>query len=329
MKILITGSAGHLGEALVRSFRSTGDQPIGIDVKASEYTDIVGSISDRSVVRHAISGCEAVVHTATLHKPHVATHTRQDFVETNITGTLNLLEESVSQGLRAFVFTSTTSTFGDAMKPGPGQGAVWVTEGLHPKPKNIYGVTKLSAEELCELFHKRTALPCLVLKTSRFFLEEDDAKEQRAAYEDANLKLNELLFRRVDIADIVDAHRLALIKAEAIGFDKFIISGATPFQSTDAEELGRDAPSVLERYAPEYIDLYAQRDWKMFATLGRVYDSSHAQRALDWRPKYTFANALQKLSEGKDYRSDLALEIGVKGYHDSSFDQGPYPVGSF
>ena len=59
-----------------------------------------------------MAGVDAVVHTATLHKPHVATHTRQDFVDTNITGTLNLLEEAVAAGVSSFVFTSTTSAFG-------------------------------------------------------------------------------------------------------------------------------------------------------------------------------------------------------------------------
>ncbi len=57
---------------------------------------------------------EVVVHAATLHKPHIVTHTAQEFVDTNMTGTLNLLEEAVSAGVRVFVFTSTTSAFGSA-----------------------------------------------------------------------------------------------------------------------------------------------------------------------------------------------------------------------
>ena len=75
-----------------------------------------------------MKACDVVYHAATLHKPHVATHSRQDFVDTNITGTLNLLEEAVSAGVEAFVFTSTTSVFGDALTPPPGAPAAWVTE---------------------------------------------------------------------------------------------------------------------------------------------------------------------------------------------------------
>ncbi len=54
-------------------------------------------------------------HAATLHKPHIATHSRQDFVDTNITGTLLLLEEAATAGVESFVYTSPTSVFGDAL----------------------------------------------------------------------------------------------------------------------------------------------------------------------------------------------------------------------
>src|SRR5687767_13258537 len=133
---------------------------------------------------------DAVLHAATLHKPHVATHTRQDFVDTNITGTLNLLEESVRSHVTAFLFTSTTSTFGLALEPAPGAPAAWIDESVRPIPKNIYGVTKVAAEDLCELAHRNQGLACLVLRTSRFFPEPDDNANARSAYADANLKTN-------------------------------------------------------------------------------------------------------------------------------------------
>jgi nucleoside-diphosphate-sugar epimerase len=120
MKTLVTGSAGHLGEALARTLRERHDDVVGLDVLASPFTTHVGSITDRSLVKRCMAGVETVFHVATLHKPHVGTHSRQDFVDTNITGTLNLLEEAVSAGIRSFVFTSTTSVFGDALTPPPG-----------------------------------------------------------------------------------------------------------------------------------------------------------------------------------------------------------------
>src|SRR6059058_4791515 len=181
MTVLVTGSAGHLGEALVRTLRARGDDVVGLDIVASRSTSNIGSITDRSHVKRCMKGVDAVLHTATLHKPHVATHSRQDFVETNVTGTLNLLEEAVSAGVVSFVFTSTTSAFGGALTPPAGAPAAWVTEDVRPVPRNIYGVTKVAAEDLCELFHRKLGLPCLVLRTSRFFPEPDDDAEMRAS----------------------------------------------------------------------------------------------------------------------------------------------------
>lgn len=328
-KILITGSAGHLGEALVRTLRAQGDKPVGTDIKASDYTERTGSITDRNFVSDVVAGCDAIIHTATLHKPHVGTHSRQDFVDTNITGTLNLLEEALSHQCKSFIFTSTTSTFGDAMRPEPGQPSVWVTEDLRPMPKNIYGASKIAAEDLCQLFHRNTGLPCVVLKTSRFFPEQDDSKKQRIAFDDTNLKVNELLFRRADIADVVTAHQHALEKAADIGFDKFIISGSTPFIRDDAAELGIDAPAVLKRHIPQYVEVYEQQGWKMFQSIDRVYDNSRAREKLGWEPEYTFERALQSLAQNTDYRSPLTHDIGHKGYHSKVFEDGPYPVDSF
>jgi UDP-glucose 4-epimerase len=117
MSILVTGSAGHLGEALMRTLQAQGRPATGVDLVPSPYTDRVGSIADRAFVDRAMAGVHAVVHTATLHKPHVATHSRQDFLDTNVTGTLNLLEAAAAHGVAAFVFTSTTSAYGDALTP--------------------------------------------------------------------------------------------------------------------------------------------------------------------------------------------------------------------
>ena len=326
MKVLVTGSAGHLGEALVYSLRADGLDVVGLDLKASPFTDIVGSITCREAVREAVAGCDSILHTATLHKPHVGTHTRQDFVDINISGTLNLLEEAVSSNCQSFIYTSTTSTFGDAMQPQAGEAAVWVTEELRPQPKNIYGVTKVAAEDLCQLFHRNTGLPCLVLKTSRFFPEQDDTKDRRDGFADANLKVNELLNRRIDIADIVSAHTMAMTNAARIGFEKLILTATTPFSQSDAANLAVNMPAVLQNYIPDYVEQFNRKNWRMFQTLDRVYDNSKARRILGWEPRYNFKQAIELIAQDKDYRSELARQIGSKGYHDEACVDGPFPV---
>jgi UDP-glucose 4-epimerase len=326
MNILVTGSAGHLGEALMRTLFQAGHQPIGIDIKKSAFTHEVGSITDRNFVKSCMRDVHAVLHTATLHKPHIATHTRQDFVDTNITGSLNLLEEAVGAGVSAFIFTSTTSVFGRALTPPPRAPAAWITEDVVPVPKNIYGITKLAAENLCELFQRLRGLPCVVLRTSRFFPEPDDRKETREQYADANAKTNEFLYRRADIQDVVDAHLAALEKVSAIGFARYIVSATTPFTRDDLPELHVDAESVVRRRLPRYEEVYYRHGWSMFPQIDRVYVNDKARNELGWRPKYDFARVVDLLAAGEDPRSPLARAIGSKGYHGKTFADEPYPV---
>lgn len=326
MRILVTGSAGHLGEALVRSLTEEGHDVLGIDISPSPFTAAVSSIGDRDEVRRCMKGVEAVVHAATLHKPHVATHPLQAFIDTNVTGTLNLLEEAAAAGVGSFVFTSTTSTFGSALRPPPEMPAVWVTEDLRPVPRNIYGVSKTAAEDLCELVHRLHGLPCLILRTSRFFPEEDDDPAVRNAYDDANVKVNEFLYRRVELQDVVDAHLLALEKAPSIGFGRYIISATTPFREADAAGLRADAPRVLERYFPDYREVYARCGWRMFPGIDRVYVNDRARQELGWRPRFDFGSILEELRAGRDHASALTRAIGIKGYHAKTFETGPYPV---
>ncbi len=315
MKILVTGSAGHLGEALMRTLRAEGSAVLGIDRLPSPYTDFVGDIANPAFVRSAMAGVTRVLHTATLHKPHVQTHPRQAFIDTNVNGTLNLLEAAAAAGVAAFVFTSTTSAFGAALRPPPGAPAVWVDEALTPVVRNIYGVTKTAAEDLCELMHRLTQLPVLVLRTSRFFPEDDDDPAARALGPQENLQANELLYRRVDIEDVVDAHLVALREAARIGFGRFIISATTPFMREDCAALGRDATAVLHQRAPGWQAVYARHGWRPPVTLDRVYDNGAARKVLGWQPKTDFATALRRLEASGDLRSPLAQVIGQKGYH--------------
>ncbi len=320
MRVLVTGSSGHLGEALMRVLGA--DSPAttwSVSMSSpSPYTTLVGSIADRDFVRRSLRGIDAVLHTATLHKPHVGTHTRQAFIDANVSGTLHLLEAAADLGASRFVFTSTTSAFGRALVPPHGAPAAWITEDVTPVPKNIYGVTKVAAEDVCELVATDRGLPCVVLRTSRFFPEADDNGASRAGYDDLNLKVNELLYRRVDLYDVVTAHGLALMRAPEIGFGRYIISATSPFTEEHLSELRDDAPSVVKALFPDYQEVYEPRGWTMSPRIDRVYVNDRARRDLGWTPRYDFRLALDRLAAGDDPRSELTHTIGAKGYHQES-----------
>jgi UDP-glucose 4-epimerase len=310
MTILVTGSAGHLGEALMRTLRAGGQVALGVDIVQSPFTDAVGSICDPGFVTRCMPGVRAIIHAVTLHQPHVATHTNQDFVATNVSGTLTLLEAAVASGVRSFVFTSTTSAFGSALTPKQGDPAAWVTEDVVPTPKNIYGVTKVASEHLCELFHRKRGLSTIVLRTSRFFPEADDDAAIRKSYELANAQANEMLNRRIDIADVVSAHLLAIDRASEIGFGRYIVFATTPFARDELTELRTSAPAVVHRLFPECAEVFAARGWRLFPSIDRVYVNERAVAALAWRPKFDFRYVLECLRAGQDFRSPLARAIG-------------------
>jgi len=272
----------------------------GLDIAPGDGTDVAGNVSDRSLVERLFRdhGFDGVIHAAALHKPDIARYPRQAFIDTNVTGTLNLLEAAVEHGASRFVFTSTTSLMiTQAIRDETAQAAIWLDEASGPlKPRNIYGVTKRSAEDLCHLFHAEHRLPIIVLRTARFFPEEDDTS---CGILGENLKANEFLNRRLTVEDCARSHLVALEHAPEIGFGLYVVSAATPFSIDDAADLKRDAPAVIGRYFPEAAALYAAQGWRLPKSIGRVYDASKIRRDLDFRCETDFAAVLAALKLGK------------------------------
>lgn len=301
MRILVTGSSGWLGAALVPRLTALGHKVFGLDPKPGAATELVGSIADRGLVRAAIGDhrIDAVVHGGALHKPDIESHGREDFIAVNVGGTFNLLEEAVAQGVTRFVMTSTTSLMvSRAIRAATAPEAAWLTEDFHPQPRNIYGVTKLSAEHLCRLYHEQFGLPVVVLRTARFFPESDDMAHA-IAQSGPNTKANELLFRRLTRDDAVEAHVAALEKAPALGFDLFIVSAMPAFGREDCAALMRDAPAVVARYFPDYPAVYDRLGWTMFDRIDRIYDSTRALARMGFRCRTGFRETLDALAAGR------------------------------
>lgn len=300
MHVLLTGSSGWLGRFLAPRLRAAGHRVTGLDVAEGPDTDHIGSVADPGVVREVFGrGIEAVIHAAALHKPDIARYSEQTFIDVNVTGTLNLLSAAAAAGHDRFVFTSTTSLMiNQAIRDETGDAAVWLDEKVGPlAPRNIYGVTKLAAEGLCRLYAGERGLPCVVLRTARFFPEDDDTHTHLSG---ENLKANEFLNRRLTVEDAAAAHLAALDRAPDIGFDTFIISAPTPFAREDVSQLKSNAVyAILEKF-PDAADLYAARGWSLPTGIGRVYDASHAEQRLGFRCSTSFSDILAALRDGSE-----------------------------
>jgi nucleoside-diphosphate-sugar epimerase len=328
-RMLVTGSSGHLGEALVRTLRERGIDVVGLDFRPSASTDLVGSVNDPDLVREAMAGVQVVFHMAALHKPQLAFLPGKAFVETNIGGTQNVLDAAVAAKVRAFVMTSSTTVFGDALIPPADKPATWIDESVTPIPKNMYGVTKAGAEDLCQLAHRNGGLACIVLRTSRFFAEGDDMPGEYDGRSDDNIKANEYAYRRVALEDAVDAHLRAAERAPHLGFGRYVVSATTPFTREDMAHVRTDAATVLARRAPLAAAVWQEQGWRFPDRLDRVYFNAKARHDLGWRPRFDLNAIAARVASGQSVQTPLSQLVGAKEYVHSSYHVGVFhPVGS-
>jgi nucleoside-diphosphate-sugar epimerase len=329
MRVLVTGSSGHLGEAMVRTLRARGADVVSLDTRPSLWTSVVGSVDDPDLVREVMAGVEVVFHMAAQHKPQLAFLPGQAFLDTNISGTNTMLEAAAAANVRAFVMTSSTTVFGDALIPPPDQPATWIDESIVPVPKNMYGVTKASAENLCQLAHRNCGLPCVVLRTSRFFVEGDDMPHHYDGRSEDNIKANEYAYRRVAIEDAIDAHLRAAERAPRLGFGRYVVSATTPFTREDMAQLRTDAASVFARRVPRAAAVWNELGWRFPDRLDRVYVNTAARHALGWRPRFDLNAIAARLAGGESVHTPLSQQVGSKEYANSSYHVGVFqPTGS-
>jgi UDP-glucose 4-epimerase len=247
-------------------------------------------VADAELLSDAMRDAEIIIHIASLHAPHVSQRSMQDFVDTNVTGTLRLLEAASATRVRRFVYTSTTSVYGEALVP-EADGAVWVTEDLTPRPRDIYDITKLAAEEFCRLFARDHGLPAICLRVSRFFAQ---TPEWMAGYR---------LYRGADMRDIAAAHTLAAHNRD-VTFGIFNISARSPFQREDGPELLTDAPAVIRRYYSDAEEVFRAHGWTLPASIDRIYVTEKAERLLGYAPQHNFAELLDDLRSNRNARGD-------------------------
>ena len=277
-KLLVTGSSGHSGFHISRLL-STEFEIVGVDLVAGEYTKYIGSLVDKGFVAEITEGVLAIVHTASLHAPHITTHSRQEFIDTNVVGTLNLLEACLKKRIQKFVYTSTTSLYGESLEDD--SQAVWVTEELPTIPRDIYDITKIAAEGLSRVFFNAKALQTVVLRVSRFW---NEPLENKIFYR---------MYRGVDVRDVADAHQLALYKS----FDEFQIfniSSQSIFAKGDVRDLKNNCRTLLELKIPELLNYYQSQNWTLPSSIDRVYVIDRAKDFLGYTPKY---NVLELLRE--------------------------------
>jgi UDP-glucose 4-epimerase len=278
MKIAVTGSSGRIGRAIHFALCQS-HEVVGLDRSVSSVTTHLGEVDDYDLLRKAFESADAVIHAAALHAPHVGILDDGEFYRINVEGTKQVVKAALDCGVQTLVFTSSTAVYGHASKL-PDRAA-WIDETTIPQPKSIYHRTKLEAEQFLEREASQN-LKVTTLRMSRCFPEP------------ASVMAMYRLHRGIDARDVAEAHRLALIESVE-EYRMFVVSGVTPFQKRDCRSLQQSPASVLRERCPAICETFESRGWSFPDSIDRVYDSSKAQKDLNWKPVYGFEEVVNLL----------------------------------
>jgi nucleoside-diphosphate-sugar epimerase len=168
MRILVTGGTGFTGKALVRRLLDLGHEVVALDYKEGLRTAelrewgaevVLGSVTDKDVVRHAVEGAEVVHHLAAAFREMNVPDSH--YWRVNVQGTRNVLEAALATGARKFVYCSTCGVHGNIDHPPGGEDAPI-------RPADYYQRSKYEAEPLVRAFHQR-GLPSVILRPAAIY----------------------------------------------------------------------------------------------------------------------------------------------------------------
>lgn len=312
-KILVTGADGfigsHLVETLVRdghdirafvfynSFNSWGWLNTAEPDVAGKFEVVTGDIRDASGVHNALLGCQIVLHLASLISVPFSYHSPDAFVDTNVRGTLNVLQAARDQGVERVVVTSTSEVYGSAQ-------FVPITEDHPLNAQSPYAATKTAADQLALSFHQSFEMPVGVLRPFNTFGPRQSARAliptvigQIAAGE-RKLKLGSLHPTR-DFTYVTDTARGFIQAAacdEAIGR---VINIGNGFEISISDTVSLIA-EVMD--AEVEIVLDNQRVRPSASEVERLHaGTENAIRLFNWNPEHSgrdgFARGLAKTAE--------------------------------
>jgi UDP-glucose 4-epimerase len=305
MRVVVTGSGGTLGRALVGPLLAAGHQPVLMDIaprpdRTARATDqvavetVVGDVRSFDDVRRAMQGADLVVHTAAIHGIHLSSHTPREFYDLNVTGTFNVWEAAVSESVKGLVFSSTMGVYGESRRPRAESDVVAVNEDLPLLPGDVYGLSKVVGEELCRWHWRADHIPSVALRYGMFVPEPFFRYGIRLLYGGVHEQ---------DVAAAVMAALRALERRE-IEFEAFNVESALPFTDADAADLRRDPLVAIDRHFPGAADLLRSRGVEQLKPITERFVVDRAEALLGWKPLNNFAEWLEELDRQPHERAE-------------------------
>jgi len=319
-KVLVTGAGGFIGSHLTEKLSASGYEVKAFVhynsrnswgwIDSSKYKGrieiISGDIRDADIVRHAMRNVGTVFHLAALIGIPYSYHSPEAYVETNIKGSLNILQAAKDFGVKKIVHTSTSEIYGTAR-------FVPITEDHPVNPQSPYAATKSAADVLALSFYRSFDLPVAIVRPFNTYGPRQSARAVIPTI------ITQMLYgnKRIKLGALTPSRDLTYVEDTV---DGFIRAGECPGAVGEIINLGSNSEISIGDLT-RLIALLLNRDVKIDSDKERkrpakseverlMADNTKARQILNWEPKYSLEKGLKKtiawFKENKDiYKSGI------------------------
>lgn len=297
-KVLVTGGAGFIGSHIADRLVNDGHEVVVIDNLSTGKKENINSkaqfiqsdIADYEQILPHFAGTEVIFHTAALARLTPSVKNPLPAHAANVTGTLNVLWAAKNSGAKKFIFSSTSSLYGDRF---PDEYPLKETLPVHFK--SPYSVQKLMGEKYCELFSKIYALPTVILRYFNVYGPRQITEGDYATVIGIFLKQREKGQPMTIVSDAGERRRDYTHISDIVEGNMLAWKNEVPL--AEIINLGRGVNYSVNEVAALIggpITKIDPRPWDAAITLA---DNSKAKQLLGWEPKVKFEDGIRVLKK--------------------------------
>ena len=278
MKLLVTGGLGNVGSDVCPELAKSHDVKIfDMGKYEGELEYIQGDITSYEDVNSAIKDIDIVVHLVGIGWQ--ASATARNIMEVNVNGLFNVLEATIANGVKRVCVASSIAAMGYSMTQTTVPPPIYMpVDENHPcSPDGIYGVSKLTGEELCKRYTRRYGLSTICLRLASVLTGNGKLKKGAVKLTEDRNKGIRTLWSYVDVRDVAQAFELAVEKKD-ISNETFIISAKTHCSKLDWMDL-------IKTFFPE-TQTILNKDSFFLNGRNSLFDTSKAREKLGFEPKF-------------------------------------------
>lgn len=303
-KVLITGADGFIGSHLVEELINEGAHvrafvyynsfntwgwldtlPKSVQEKIEIFT---GDIRDPNGVRTAMKDCEIIFHLAALIAIPFSYHSPDSYIDTNVKGTLNIVQAAKDLGVERVLVTSTSEVYGTAQY-------IPIDENHPRQPQSPYSASKIGADSIAESFYKSFDIPITIVRPFNTYGPRQSARAVIPTI------ITQLLngMEEIKLGDLVPTRDLLYVKDTARGFveiakSKSLIGNDCNIATQSEISVGDIANELIRQINPRAkIVTDLQRLRPQNSEVFRLYGSNEKiLRHTNWKPEFSFSQGL-------------------------------------